>query len=211
MRYDIRARRNHRRALFLIKISLNLWYTCGMPETSEKDRKPTTREISAGIVVFRRTSEGPKFLILYHGGNYWNFPKGHLEGEEKDLAAALRETKEEAGLAARDLRIVQNFKAYERFSFRREGHGIFKIVIFFLAETNTSDIKISDEHQGYGWFNFREANKILGRYRDSQKVLRQAFEFLRPRPQGGAQKQPSQQKTQAPQPGRPMHHTPRRA
>src|ERR1700677_4848650 len=113
------------------------------PESPQKPGKPTEREISAGIVVFRRTPEGPKFLILYHGGAYWNFPKGHIEGEEKDLAAALRETKEEAGLPSRDLRVLPNFKAYERFSFRRDGHGIFKIVIFYLAETRTRDIKIS--------------------------------------------------------------------
>jgi bis(5'-nucleosidyl)-tetraphosphatase len=148
-----------------------------------KDKKPGAREISAGIVVFRRTPEGPKFLILYHGGTYWNFPKGHIEKEERDLTAALRETKEEAGLSARDLRLVQNFKAYERFTFRRSGQSIFKIVIFYLAETRARDIKISDEHQGYGWFTFRDASKILGKYRDSQKVLRQAFDFLRPHPQ----------------------------
>src|SRR5579872_339760 len=111
-----------------------------------KEKKPTAREISAGIVVFRRTPEGPKFLILYHGGTYWNFPKGHIEKEERDLAAALRETKEEAGLGSRDLRLIQNFKAYERFTFRRNGQNIFKIVIFYLAETKARDIKISDEH-----------------------------------------------------------------
>ena len=161
------------------------------PETANKDRRPTTREISAGIVVFRRTSEGPKFLILYHGGNYWNFPKGHIEAEEGDLTAALRETKEEAGLGARELRLIRNFKAYERFTFRRNNQSIFKIVIFYLAETRTRDVKISDEHQGYGWFTYREASKILAKYRDSQKVLRQSFEFLRDR-------QPASKPTTAP-------------
>ena len=151
------------------------------PQGGKTSSKPTAQEISAGIVVFRKTPEGPKFLILYHGGSYWNFPKGKIEGEERDLAAALRETKEEAGLSARDLRLIHNFKAYERFSFRREGQSIFKIVIFYLAETRERDVKISDEHQGYGWFTYREANKILGKYRDSQKVLRQSFEFLRAR------------------------------
>jgi 8-oxo-dGTP pyrophosphatase MutT (NUDIX family) len=161
------------------------------PEALDKERKATAREISAGIVVFRRTPEGPRFLILYHGGEYWNFPKGHIEHEEKDLEAALRETKEEAGLGSKDLRLVNNFKAYERFSFRRNGQSIFKIVIFYLAETRVREINISDEHQGYAWFTFREANKILGRYRDSQKVLRQAFDYLRP-------KQPPQRTPQRP-------------
>ena len=161
------------------------------PEALDKERKATAREISAGIVVFRRTPEGPRFLILYHGGEYWNFPKGHIEHEEKDLEAALRETKEEAGLGSKDLRLINNFKAYERFSFRRGGQSIFKIVIFYLAETRLREVKISDEHQGYAWFTFREANKILGRYRDSQKVLRQAYDYLRPKqPSRGPQRPP---------------------
>ena len=138
----------------------------------------TAREISAGTVVFRRTSEGPKFLILYHGGDYWNFAKGHIEKEEKSLEAAIRETKEETGLGAKELRLIPQFRAHERFAFRRGSQHIFKIVIFYLAETRTKDIKISDEHHGYGWFTFRDAKKILGKYRDSQKVLVQAYNFL---------------------------------
>ena len=137
------------------------------------------REISAGIVIFRRTKEGLKFLILYHGHNYWNFPKGKIETEEKSLVAALRETKEETGLTAKDLRLMGNFKAYERFYFRRANQSIFKIVIFYLAETRNPVVKISEEHLGYAWFTFNEAKKILGIYRDSQKVLRQVYEFLR--------------------------------
>ena len=182
------------------------------PEDLDKERKATAREISAGIVVFRRTPEGPRFLILYHGGEYWNFPKGHIEHEEKDLEAALRETKEEAGLGSKDLRLINNFKAYERFSFRRNGQSIFKIVIFYLAETRAREVKISDEHQGYGWFTFREANKILGRYRDSQKVLRQAFDFLRPKQPRPAQRQQpiSTAQTTAQHP-RPHHHRPQPA
>jgi bis(5'-nucleosidyl)-tetraphosphatase len=149
-------------------------------EHARPPQKPVKREISAGIIVFRKTQDGPKFLILYHGGNYWNFPKGHIESEEKSLATAFRETKEEAGISSRDLRLIPNFKTYERFYFKKAGQPIFKIVIFYLAETRTKDVKISEEHHGYGWFLFRDAQRILGKYRDSQKVLSQAYHFLRP-------------------------------
>jgi 8-oxo-dGTP pyrophosphatase MutT (NUDIX family) len=142
-----------------------------------KGKKPK-REISAGIIVYRRTKDGLKFLILYHGHNYWNFPKGKIESEEKSLGAALRETKEETGLTSRDLRLLNNFRAYERFYFRRTGQPIFKIVIFYLAETRTPRITISKEHEGYGWFRFNEAIGILSKYHDSQRVLRQANDFL---------------------------------
>ncbi|MBI2888467.1 MAG: NUDIX domain-containing protein [Candidatus Liptonbacteria bacterium] len=144
------------------------------------------QEISAGIIAYRKTKEGPKFLILYHGHDYWNFAKGKIESEERSLAAAFRETREETGLTPRDLRLAQDFKVYERFSFRRNGQPVFKSVIFYLAETDIETVKISSEHQGYGWFLYREARKILGRYRDSQRVLRQAFEFLRQKRYGAA-------------------------
>jgi hypothetical protein len=38
--------------------------------------------ISAGIIVFRRTPEGIKYLVLYQGRNYWNFPKGKKVGRQ---------------------------------------------------------------------------------------------------------------------------------
>jgi 8-oxo-dGTP pyrophosphatase MutT (NUDIX family) len=145
------------------------------------DKQHARREISAGIVVYRKTPEGPKFLILYHGGSYWNFPKGKIESEERSLTAALRETKEETGLGGHDLKLAPDFKAYERFYFRRDGQGVFKIVIFYLAETHRREVKISFEHQGYGWFTARDAQRILGKYKDSQKVLKSAYDFLRSR------------------------------
>lgn len=154
-----------------------------MVESPEKQKK-AKREISAGIIVYRRTEEGPKFLILYHGHNYWNFPKGKIESEEKSLAAALRETREETGLSGQDLRLVKNFKTYERFYFRRAGQPYFKIVIFYLAETSNPVIRVSKEHQGYAWFLYPEGRRILGRYRDSQRVLKHAYDFLRAKSSG---------------------------
>jgi 8-oxo-dGTP pyrophosphatase MutT (NUDIX family) len=141
--------------------------------------KKVAREISAGIIVYRKTTEGPKFLVLYHGHNYWNFPKGKIEAEERSFAAALRETKEETGLSQKDLRLAKNFKAHERFSFKRAGQPVYKIVIFYLAETVRENIVVSHEHQGYAWFLFNEAKRVLGKYRDSQRVLKQVYDFLK--------------------------------
>src|SRR3989338_6656131 len=119
--------------------------------------------ISAGIIVFRKTKDGVKFLILYHGGNYWNFPKGKIESEEKSWQAALREVREETGLKSTELKFIENFKAYERFYFRRGKENIFKIVILYLAETKQPKIAVSWEHEGYGWFTFAEAKHVLSK------------------------------------------------
>jgi|SRR3989344_4114465 len=151
----------------------------GGDKNARMERSGTKREITAGIIVFRRTPEGPKFLLLYHRGSYWNFPKGHVEHEEKSLDAAIRETNEETGLKRTDLRVIPNFKTYERFYFRRGKEVIFKIVIIFLAETRRTDVRISYEHQGFAWFTFGEAKKILGKYKENQKILEYADSFIR--------------------------------
>ncbi|HUX35787.1 MAG TPA: NUDIX domain-containing protein [Candidatus Paceibacterota bacterium] len=165
--------------------------------TEKTPEKKYKKEISAGFIVFRKEAEGIKFLLLYHGHNYWNFPKGKIESEERSLEAAFRETKEEAGLGKNDLRMVSNFKVYQKFSFRRrfdrpgssrltkeqmkeEPQNIFKIVIFYLAETRNPNIKVSSEHQGYAWFLYPEAMKIMVKYKGNQKILKQAYDYIHP-------------------------------
>jgi 8-oxo-dGTP pyrophosphatase MutT (NUDIX family) len=148
--------------------------------TTQTKRK-TRREIAAGIILFRDSPEGPHFLLLYHGGEYWNFPKGKIESEEKSLEAALRETREETGFGRSDFRIIPGFKAHERFFFRRQGQPTFKIVIFYLAESRRRDVRLSREHKGYGWFSYRDAKRTVSRYKDTVKVLDRAYQFLRNR------------------------------
>lgn len=137
------------------------------------------RELSAGIIIYRRTEEGPKFLLLYHGHNYWNFAKGKIENEERSFETALREVEEETGLRPSELRIKRNFKEYEKFSFFRRKDRVFKIVIFYLAETRQPRIQISKEHEGYAWLRYNEAARLLAKYKDSQMLLKRAYDFLR--------------------------------
>jgi len=137
------------------------------------------REISAGLVVYRRTKEGPKFLLLYHGGQYWNFPKGKIKVEEKSFGAAIRETLEETGLRKEDLRIKSRFKAYEKYTYFRNKSRIFKIVIFYLAETKVRDITICQEHEGFGWFLYKDARRLLKEHKESEEVLKQANDFIK--------------------------------
>lgn len=137
------------------------------------------REISAGFIIFRKTTEGVKFLLLYHRGGYWNFPKGKIEKEERSFEAAFRETQEETGLKKYELRPISGFKINEKYFFRKEGKPIFKIVIFYLASTQKREIIISSEHNGYGWFLFKEALSMVKKYKDTQKVLTAANDFLK--------------------------------
>jgi predicted NUDIX family NTP pyrophosphohydrolase len=63
-------------------------------------------QISAGVLVYRITGEGPRFLLAHPGGPFWakrddgawTVPKGLVEEGEDVLAAARREFGEETGL-----------------------------------------------------------------------------------------------------------------
>ena len=62
-------------------------------------------EKSAGILAFRRTGQGPEFLLGHPGGPFWgrrdagawSIPKGLIAEGEEGLAAARREFEEEVG------------------------------------------------------------------------------------------------------------------
>ncbi len=118
--------------------------------------------VSAGIIVYHVTDEGIRYLLLYHGGPYWNFPKGKLAEGEKSFRAALREVYEETGLRSQDLRFQEWFRVSDRFTFlTKEKKRVKREVIYYLAETKRYQIRVSDEHQGYGWFAYKDALRIL--------------------------------------------------
>lgn len=144
-----------------------------------QEQRGVKKTVSAGIIVFRRTPEGIKYLLLYHGRDYWNFPKGKLEGDERSWQAAFREIREETGLKSAELKMVGNFKAFEKFYYQRGNEKIFRVVILYLAETHQRYITVRGEHEeGYGWFRFNEAKKMLSKHKDTLKILQKAHDYL---------------------------------
>jgi predicted NUDIX family NTP pyrophosphohydrolase len=62
-------------------------------------------EKSAGVLVYRRRAATPEFLLAHPGGPFWrnrdegswSIPKGAINDDEENLAAAKREFEEEVG------------------------------------------------------------------------------------------------------------------
>jgi 8-oxo-dGTP pyrophosphatase MutT (NUDIX family) len=138
-------------------------------------------ERSAGIILFT-TRAAPKqarqFLLLDYG-RYWDYPKGHVEKGEDDRTAALRELKEETGIAKVDL--IEGFN-HEITYFFRSKHGLVrKRVIFFLASTPSERVKLSHEHVGHEWLPFDKAVERLN-YATAKAALRAAGEYLQNNP-----------------------------
>ncbi len=131
------------------------------------------KEKSAGAIVFRKEGGEIKYLVLMRNPKYWDLPKGNIEEGEKEEETVKREVSEETGI--NDIKIIPNFKESEHYFYRLEGELVSKDVIFFLAETQTENVKISKEHEGYEWFTFDDAVKKV----KSKEMLRKANHFLR--------------------------------
>ncbi len=133
------------------------------------------REISAGVILFRQAPE-PYYLLLHYGSDHWDFPKGHIEAGEDAQQTAIRELKEETGIS--DVRFVDGYKQTLRYFFRQKGIGIFKTVIYFLAESQQSTVSLSHEHIGFDWLPYDLAMVRLT-FKNSQDLLAKAHTHLR--------------------------------
>ena len=132
-------------------------------------------ERSAGAVVFRAENGKRLYLLLHYTGGYWDFPKGNIEKGETEEQTTRREIEEEAGI--KDLVFVPDFKEKIKYFYKREGQQINKEVVYFLAETKTSAIKISWEHTGFEWLPFREALERTA-FNNSKAILKKAEALL---------------------------------
>ena len=132
-------------------------------------------ERSAGAVVFRDTPGGRRYLLLQNAGR-WDFPKGNIEDGESELQTVLREVGEETGLKV--VSILQGFRRVVEYFYRRDGKNVHKQVVYLLARTEDGQVRISFEHQSFGWFPFSEAVDRAS-YDNSKKTLLRADKFLR--------------------------------
>jgi 8-oxo-dGTP pyrophosphatase MutT (NUDIX family) len=85
-------------------------------------------EISCGAVLFTEIDR-KRFYVLVsaNAGDNCGLPKGHVEGNETEKEAALREIKEETGVSAK---IIDGFRKQIEYMMP---NGILKNVVYFIA------------------------------------------------------------------------------
>lgn len=130
---------------------------------------------SAGVILYHRTNGKITYLLLHNVSGHWDFPKGKLESGETLEQAALRELHEEAGLRAQ---LLPGFKQSLSYFFKEhDGMLIHKTVTFFIGETQETAVTLSDEHDDFGWFDFKQALEQIS-YKNAKEILTQAHTFL---------------------------------
>ena len=126
-------------------------------------------ERSAGAIVFRESSDGNLYLLLNYPSGHWDFVKGNIEKGEMLKETVLREIGEETGIT--DVNFIEGFEDKIEYHYQRDGQLVHKEVVFYLAKTNTENVKLSHEHHGFIWLQFNSALKKLT-YKTAQNMLK---------------------------------------
>lgn len=149
---------------------------------SLRAKVPVRREVSAGGLVYRRSSDGELQFILIRpkGSETWALPKGHIEKDESVETAAVREVREETGLEV--ARVEPLGEVSYIFSWRDQPEAslvrIFKRVHFFTMEYAGGDLSAHDgEIDEVTWFPAEEAVR-RATYKDERSLLEKAVAVL---------------------------------
>lgn len=132
-------------------------------------------EKSCGGLVFTRTEEGIRYVILRQTNGDWGFPKGHTETGETEEETARREIFEEVGLRAA---LIPGFREELFYPLLRRP-GYTKHCVYFLAQYRDQDIlRQESEVTDVRLLSCDEAMEILS-FPESRELLQKADRFLR--------------------------------
>ncbi len=140
---------------------------------------PTTREVSAGGVLYRRGDDGIEVVLASRrtrrGQLAWGLAKGGIETGESKEEAAIREVREETGLTAEievDLGDTKYMYVWDDIRIRKTVH------FFLMRHTGGNVEDRDDEMEEIRWFPLDRAIKRAA-YRGERDMLVKASELLK--------------------------------
>lgn len=132
-------------------------------------------EVTSGAVVYRRQQGEIQYLLLQstNKGNFWGFPKGHVEGSETLPETAKREIREETQL---EPSIDTSFHVYTEYDLPNGNRK--QMTLYTACLDDQEDLHLqAEEIKNAGWFNYEDARQRLT-YDNLKELLDQVNNHL---------------------------------
>ena len=145
--------------------------TENQPDSGEgTPRRAKRQDFSAGGVVVR--GDDVAVIVPKRRGNpdgkVLGLPKGHLDGDETEVEAAVREVREETGVVAEPVAKLGEI----RYRYERRGEPIDKRVVFYLLEYRSGELSHDHEIEEVHWMPIEEALHALSYSGEREMVAR---------------------------------------
>jgi 8-oxo-dGTP pyrophosphatase MutT (NUDIX family) len=125
---------------------------------------PTDVVQAAGGLVVRRQNGALQVVVVHRPVQRdWSFPKGKLDPRETFEAAALREVREETGMACRLLRFIGHTEYVDR-------KGRPKAVAYWIMAAEAGFFTPNEEVDELRWLTLEAAARILSYPRDRELI-----------------------------------------
>jgi 8-oxo-dGTP pyrophosphatase MutT (NUDIX family) len=149
-------------------------------QSTSQGKVATMDQISAGGVAFRWRDSEPQIAIVSAKPKLrWQLPKGIVDPGESPQVTAVREVREEAGIATELIRLIETIEYW----YRSEKYGkpirYHKYVHFYLVEYKSGDVADHDhEVEESRWVSFDEALEMLD-FKSEREVVEKARNMVR--------------------------------
>lgn len=139
----------------------------------------TETQISAGGLVVRGVGKEAEVALISVGSPpRWQLPKGLIDSGESPEAAAVREVREEAGIDAEIVSLIEKVEYWYQGTRGSERVRYHKFVYFYLMKYVGGDVADHDhEVNEAAWVPLGEAENRLA-FKSEKAVVRQALERL---------------------------------